>query len=90
MSDRGLDVEAEFIAALTNWLTVVKMRPDCGVFKGHYQDFKEQSYIDENGNRKTIMAPVPHDEQALDFKAWKVYVHAREKLLNYYQSPKGN
>lgn len=71
----------QFVTSYKNWQTIVQNRPDSGVYPGYYCDEKEHSYIDDKGARRTILAPVPHEEQALDYRAWKVYVYARDAYL---------
>ena len=71
----------QFVVAFAHWQKVVQNRPDSGFYPGSYCDEKEHSYIDDKGIRRTILAPVPHEEQSIEWKAWKVYVYARDAYL---------
>lgn len=73
--------EVEFLKALQNWMYVANNRPKSGVYQGAYVDQKETSYIDDRGVQRRILAPVPSEDQALDFKCWRLYVYARDKFL---------
>ena len=75
------DVETRFIEAYQNWATALEMRPDSGVYPGQYQDYIERSQISADGSRRVTLTPVPHEQQALDFKTWKLYVYARDAYL---------
>lgn len=73
-------IEHEFKQAFKNWHETIKVRPNNGLYLGEYRDFREHQYM-ENGKSKTSMAPVPHEEQSLEWRAWKVYCYWRDKLL---------
>lgn len=73
--------ERRFLDAFKTLQQAYAFRPKSGVYPGSYVDEKESTYIDDRGIQKPIRRPIPHDEQALDYKCWKLYVYYRDLLF---------